>query len=31
MELDDRRATPAEVHNDGKDYVPTNKWVLLIL
>ncbi|MBX6395250.1 MAG: carbon starvation protein A [Alicyclobacillaceae bacterium] len=27
--LDDRRATPAEVHNDGKDYVPTNKWVLL--
>ncbi|MBE3551304.1 MAG: carbon starvation protein A [Kyrpidia tusciae] len=29
FELDDRRATPAEVHNDGKDYVPTNKWVLL--
>ncbi|MBE3595350.1 MAG: carbon starvation protein A [Candidatus Carbobacillus altaicus] len=26
--LDDRRATPAEVINDGKDYVPTNKWVL---
>jgi len=28
FELDDRRATPAEVHNDGKDYVPTNKYVL---
>lgn len=26
--LDDRRATPAEIINDGKDYVPTNKWVL---
>lgn len=26
--LDDRRKTPAEVNNDGKDYVPTNKWVL---
>lgn len=26
--LDDKRATPAELHNDGKDYVPTNKWVL---
>ncbi|WP_026695066.1 carbon starvation CstA family protein [Peribacillus kribbensis] len=28
FELDDTRKTPAEVHNDGKDYVPTNKWVL---
>ncbi|MGG1442287.1 carbon starvation CstA family protein [Brevibacillus laterosporus] len=28
MGLDDRRATPAELHNDGKDFVPTNKWVL---
>ncbi len=28
FELDDKRKTPAEVHNDGKDYVPTNKWVL---
>lgn len=28
MGLDDNRATPAEVNNDGKDYVPTNKWVL---
>ncbi|RID88724.1 carbon starvation protein A [Peribacillus asahii] len=26
--LDDNRKTPAEIHNDGKDYVPTNKWVL---
>jgi carbon starvation protein len=26
--LDDRRATPAWVHNDGKDYVPTPKGVL---
>jgi carbon starvation protein len=28
FELDDNRKTPAEVFNDGKDYVPTNKWVL---
>ncbi|MGF9910830.1 carbon starvation CstA family protein [Brevibacillus porteri] len=28
MALDDNRATPAEVNNDGKDFVPTNKWVL---
>jgi len=28
MGLDDNRATPAEVNNDGKDYVPTNKWVV---
>jgi len=28
MELDDRRLTPAERHNDGLDYVPTHKWVL---
>jgi carbon starvation protein len=28
FELDDQRKTPAEVHNDGKDFVPTNKWVL---
>ncbi|AEI45204.1 carbon starvation CstA family protein [Paenibacillus mucilaginosus] len=26
--LDDNRKTPAELKNDGKDYVPTNKWVL---
>ena len=27
--LDDTRATPAERHDDGRDFVPTNKWVLL--
>src|SRR5206468_8609638 len=26
--LDDRRATPAEPLSNGRDYVPTNKWVL---
>ena len=26
--LDDRRATPAERLNNGRDYVPTNRWVL---
>jgi carbon starvation protein len=26
--LNDKRATPAEVHNDGKDYIPTNKWIV---
>ena len=29
MELDDRRATPAERLDDGRDFVPTNKWVVL--
>ncbi|HXV87027.1 MAG TPA: carbon starvation CstA family protein [Gemmatimonadales bacterium] len=28
MELDDRRATPAERLSNGRDFVPTNKWVL---
>jgi carbon starvation protein len=28
FELDDQRKTPAKIHNDGKDFVPTNKWVL---
>lgn len=28
FELDDKRETPSETHNDGKDFVPTNKWVL---
>ncbi len=28
LEVDPRRATPAVRHNDGMDYVPTNKWVL---
>src|SRR6202042_422154 len=27
--LDDPRATPAERLEDGKDFVPTNKWVLI--
>ncbi|SFU48225.1 carbon starvation CstA family protein [Alicyclobacillus macrosporangiidus] len=26
--LNDGRATPAQVINDGKDFVPTNRWVL---
>jgi carbon starvation protein len=29
MELDDTRATPAERLDDGRDFVPTNKWILL--
>jgi carbon starvation protein len=29
VELDDRRATPAERLENGRDFVPTNKWVLL--
>ena len=28
MALDDRRATPCEVHDDGKDFVKTNKWIV---
>ena len=28
LELDDNRATPAERLEDGRDFVPTNKWVL---
>jgi carbon starvation protein CstA len=28
LQLDDTRQTPALRHNDGMDYVPTNKWVL---
>ncbi len=27
LRLDDRRATPAERLEDGRDFVPTNKWV----
>jgi carbon starvation protein len=27
LKLDDSKATPAHELNDGKDYVPTNKWV----
>ncbi len=26
--LDDRRATPCEAHDDGKDFVKTNKWIV---
>jgi carbon starvation protein len=28
LTLNDRRATPCEVHDDGKDFVKTNKWVV---
>src|SRR5262245_27036904 len=28
LQVDPNRATPAFRHNDGMDYVPTNKWVL---
>src|SRR5208283_880354 len=28
LALDNTRATPAERREDGRDFVPTNKWVL---
>jgi carbon starvation protein len=28
MALDDRRATPSMIHEDGKDFVRTNKWIV---
>lgn len=28
LALDNSRATPSERHEDGRDFVPTNKWVL---
>src|SRR3989449_8296465 len=28
LALNDRRATPCEVHDDGKDFVQTNKWIV---
>ncbi|MGB9803866.1 carbon starvation CstA family protein [Desulfofundulus sp.] len=28
LALDPGRRTPAQTHNDGRDYVPTNRWVL---
>jgi len=28
LTLDETRATPAERYDDGRDFVPTNKWVL---
>jgi carbon starvation protein len=29
LALDDRRATPALVHDDGRDFVRTNRWIVL--
>src|SRR6185436_3950045 len=26
--LNERRATPCEVHDDGKDFVKTNRWIV---
>ena len=31
LTLDQYRPTPAMIHNDGHDYVPTNKWVPLVI
>jgi carbon starvation protein len=28
LTLNDRRATPCEVHEDGRDFVKTNKWIV---
>ncbi len=28
LSLDNRRATPCEVHDDGKDFVKTNRWIV---
>src|SRR2546430_735066 len=28
LALDERRATPCEVHDDGRDFVKTNKWIV---
>src|SRR5216117_239129 len=28
LALNDRRATPCEVHDDGKDFVRTNHWIV---
>ena len=28
LTLNDRRATPCQVHEDGQDFVPTNKWIV---
>src|SRR4051794_18976275 len=28
LAFDDRRATPCEVHEDGSDFVKTNKWIV---
>jgi len=29
--LNDDRATPAIVRNDGKDFVPTNRWMVFVI
>lgn len=29
LALDETRQVPSKVHEDGRDYLPTNKWVLL--
>src|SRR6058998_1469831 len=29
LALDDTRATPCERHDDGRDFCPTNRWVLV--
>lgn len=29
LSLDEKKSVPSHIHNDGRDYVPTNKWVLL--
>jgi len=28
LTLDDRRATPCVIHDDGRDFVPTNRWIV---
>src|SRR5215472_16923224 len=28
LALNDRRATPCEIHDDGKDFCKTNKWIV---
>ena len=28
MAIDDRRATPSEIHDDGRDFVKTNRWIV---
>jgi carbon starvation protein len=28
LALDDSRVTPSEKYNDGRDYVPTNRWIV---
>ena len=28
LALNDRRATPCEAHDDGRDFVKTNKWIV---